>query len=277
MKETVLNLVSLLWQDFINFTHLFDTHSKDPAIRMHSMRLRKDGILVIENYLDAATCDALRMDIEQLGAAHPKTETLENGTRFNHRNQEDESAADHGMLDIFYIENTLAEVAAIDQQPLVKILESACRQEVVRLRSNAYVNKGVKNTRAFHIDNTQPVIYKAFIYLTDVPDAAHGAYAFVKKSHRFSPYIYWNIFRNLFVKSNQSTDIPIYHKRNVVVCTGKRGTLILSNQNAIHRGMAQEAGKKRVALVFNFMIRSRMSYLHASARANLSKTQVPTM
>jgi hypothetical protein len=60
--------------------------------------------------------------------------------------------------------------------------------------------------------------------------------------------------------------MPLYSSKAKVDCLGKKGTLILSNQNGIHRGLAQEPDKTRVALVFNFMVVSRWSYLHNTSR-----------
>ena len=173
------------------------------------------------------------------------------------------------MLDIFFIERSIKSIESIDQKNLIRILKSACQQEIVPLRTNAYLNDGVQNTRGYHIDNTQPIIYKALIYLTNVPDKSYGPYSCVKRSHRFSFYVYLNIIRNLFIKKNGSTDTPLHNKKLIIHCLGKKGTLILSNQNAIHRGLPQEIGKKRIALILNFLVYSKLSYIHKSAKKDL--------
>jgi hypothetical protein len=48
----------------------------------------------------------------------------------------------------------------------------------------------------------------------------------------------------------------------------------MSNQNAIHRGMPQDKGKKRVAIIFSFMIKSKLSYMHKAAKKNLADSKV---
>lgn len=197
---------------------------------------------------------------------------MENGTKFNYRNQQNSEGPDSGMLDIFNIENTIQKISAIDQEKIIKILENVTGQDVFFLRANAYVNNSVKGTRLYHVDNTQPVVYKAFVYLSDVPDISYGPYSFVRKTHRFSFYTYLNLFRNLFSKKYCSTDMPIYPLNKVVNAIGKRGDLFLSSQNGIHRGLPQEDGKKRIALIFSFMIKSNLSYIHQSAKENLEKS-----
>ena len=271
---TAKDFVSLLWQDFINFIHLFDGHSKDPEIRPHSKALRKNGIITIPNYISPEFCDQLKDELEGLVAEQPTSTELPNGTRFSYRSEFDENGSDHGMLDIFFIEQSMKAIGKIDQEKMARIVESATNQEVIPLRVNAYVNDSVQGTRGFHIDNTQPVVYKAFIYLKDVPDLSYGPYTFVSGSQRFSPYVYLNILKNLFVKKNHSTDITFYNKKRSRPYTGSKGTLILSHQNAIHRGMPQEKGKKRMALVFSFMVHSKLSYLHSSAKQNIEKSRI---
>ena len=274
MKETIKNIISLLWQDFIHLIHLFDRHSDDESIRAYSKELKKTGIIQIPNFIEPELCDQLREQIEGLVSQHPESVELDNGTRFNYRNAHDKNAPDHGMVDVFYVENSVPAIQSIKQDKLIKILESSSNQQIIPLRANAYVNRGVKNTRGYHIDNAQPVVYKAFVYLTDVHDTSYGAYSFIKGSHHFSPYVYLNLIRNLFIKNNKSTDAPLYNKSNRQVCLSKRGTLILSNQNAIHRGMPQEEGKKRVALIFSFMVKSKLSYIHKAAQKSLAGKKV---
>ena len=155
----------------------------------------------------------------------------------------------------------------------IKILENTTGQKVVPLKTNAYINDSIKNTRMYHIDNAQPVIYKAFIYLSNVPDLSYGPYSFVKKTHSLSLYPYINLFKNLFVKKHASTDMSFYNKKMVFSGIGKKGDLILSSQNGIHRGLPQKEGRQRVVLVLSFMIKSKLTYLHKSAKKDLVKTK----
>jgi hypothetical protein len=271
--EPVQKFLMLIWQDFINVLHIFDGHSKDESINKHSRDIKKDGITTIENFLDESICDELRKEIEEFVATHPATVVKENGTKVTYRNSDNSDASDHGMVDISYVERCIKSIDSIDQSKLIKILESASNQEVITVRTNAYVNVGVGNTRGYHIDDTQPHMYKAFVYLADVPDITYGPYSFIKKSHHFSIHSYANVIINLFIKGNRSTDSPWYNRDLAQHCTGKKGTLIMSNQNAIHRGLPQEKGKKRVAIVFSYMVKSKLTYMHKSAKRNLAESK----
>jgi len=266
------NLVFLLWQDLINLIHIFEPHDSAPSIHNHSKELRKAGIIKISDFLVPDFSDNLRNEIELLANTYKDSIELENGTKLNYRNQNNADGSDHGMLDISHVQNSITSISQIDQKYLIQIIKSTSGQEVIPLRANAYLNIGVKNTRGYHLDNVQPVIYKAFIYLSDVPDITYGPYSFIRNSHRFCLYSYFNIIRNLFIQGNKSTDMPWFSRKNVEHCTGKKGDLILSNQNAIHRGLAQEVGKKRVAIILSFMVKSKLSYMHNSAKDNIKNS-----
>ena len=67
--------------------------------------------------------------------------------------------------------------------------------------------------------------------------------------------------------------MPFYNKNMVFSAIGKKGDLILSSQNGIHRGLPQKEGRKRVVLVLSFMIKSKLTYLHKSAKKDLVKTK----
>jgi|GEM_PF-2189913 len=271
--EAIKNIISLLWQDFINIFHLSAKISEDDATNKMAVELCKEGIIKIPSFIDPAMADDIRVELESLVSAHPKSTILPNGTKFNYRNQDNPDGADAGMLDIFFIENSIPAISTIDQSKLIELLKNALSQEIIPIRVNAYINEGIVNTRTYHIDNTQPVVYKAFLYLSDVPTTNYGAYSFIKGSHRFSGYTYWNLLKNIFSSKNKTTDMLSYNSDNVMHCTGQKGDLILSNQNGIHRGMPQDADKKRVALIFSFLVKSKLSYIHSSAREHIAKSK----
>ncbi len=268
MITGIKNILSLCLQDLINVIHYAPSKKGNNDIIALSKALQKDGIINIKEFISTELADELRSDIEAIAKKYPQSIELENGVTFNYRGQ-NQNGADAGMLDIFYIDKLIDKINKIDQEPIINLLKNVTGQEVIPLRCNAYLNYGIENTRDFHIDNTQPVVYKAFIYLTDVPDVSYGPYSFIKKSHRFSFYTYLNLFKNLFSKQN-STDMPHYNSKNIVNAIGNKGDLILSNQNGIHRGLPQQDGKKRIALILSFMIKSRLSYIHRSARVRIS-------
>ena len=269
--KIIKNLLSLFWQDIINLIHLSPKKTDDPSVNTYAKELKKEGIIKIPNFLTSDLCDELRNEIENFSAQYPTSIELENGTKLNYRGQHSDKASDSGMLDIFFIEKSIPRIATINQEKLIQILTATTGQQIIPLRANAYLNNGIKNTRGYHIDNTQPVIYKAFVYLVNVPDLSYGPYSFVKRSHQFSLYSYLSLIKNLFSTRFSYTDMSLYNKERVQHCIGNKGDLILSSQNGIHRGLPQEDGKKRVALILSFMVKSKLSYIHQSAKENISQ------
>jgi len=270
--EGIKNIISLLWQDLINLIYIFSKKEGSEEIIDYSKNLKKEGIIRMQNYIAPSFADYLKQELKDLAQKNPKSVDLENGTKFNYRNQNDPNGSDSGMLDIFFAENLIPEISDINQGKLIQILRNVTGQEIIPLRANAYLNNGIKNTRTYHIDNTQPVIYKAFIYLSDVPDISYGPYSFIRRSHRFSCYTYLNLFINIF-KTTPSTTMTIYRNSRIEDAIGGKGDLILSNQNGMHRGLPQKEGNERVALIFSFMVKSRLSYIHKSAKENIDKSK----
>lgn len=273
MIKGIKIILSLFWQDIINLIHIAPSKKGGENIVSISKELQKNGIIKIPNFLSEKLCNEIKQQIESLANEHSTSIDLENGTRVNYRSQGIPDGPDAGMLDIIYVENAIPEVSKIDQKSILQMVENVTGQEVFPLRAHAYYNVGVKNTRSFHIDNTQPVIYKAFIYLSDVSDLSYGPYAFVKGTHRLSIYPYINLIKNLFSSKYLQTDMPYHNSSNVINATGSKGDLILSNQNGIHRGQPQMDGKKRVALVLSFMVKSKLSFLHQSAKDNIARSK----
>jgi hypothetical protein len=268
------NLVFLAWQDAINFLHAFDSFGRHPELIQLAKQLRRDGIITLQGFMGPSACDIYREQIEhfveQRGSSDGLTSLMSSeGASITVRNAKDSSAPDHGMIDVFNIQRAVPGIRDIDDSMIQLILQAATGQHVNRIRTNAYVNVGVAGTRGFHIDNVQPTLYKAFLYLTDVTDETDGCYSLVRGSHHFCFRVYLNLFLNMFTRARSSTDMPIVPHRRVRHALGPRGTLILSSQNAIHRGMPQRPGKRRVALVFNYLVTSRLNHINKTARLNM--------
>lgn len=138
---------------------------------------------------------------------------------------------DENMIDMLYAERMFPEIKKLQEEPLIKAikfeLENMNERNLNFARYHLYLNESATSTRGFHRDSDKPGLqYKAFIYLTDVPDKSYG------------PYCY---------KQNTLTS----SKGEATVCTATKGTLIMSDQYGLHRGFPQESGKHRIMLVLN--------------------------
>ena len=122
-----------------------------------------------------------------------------------------------------------------DVEPIVELLSKFYKDEYHLASLKVYVNDSIKNTRDFHRDTTEKTPrnkkMKAFVYLTHVFDIDSGPYSYIEGTHKD-----YNL---------KESDGP------EKVFLGPAGTLILSNQNGLHRGQPQQQDRSRVVLVFN--------------------------
>src|ERR1700756_1878046 len=259
LKDTLSNIPSLFIQDIINLKHYFNPAAKK---NQNTKELVETGYTKIDNFLAEEECTKLYKQLIDLSNKYPQTTKLDNGTFISYRSDNTANGPDKGMIDMYDVDRTID--IKLDYKKIEDIVRGTYSCDIFFTSIHAYVNRGVEGTRMFHVDNCQPVIYKAFIYLTDVTNIEYGPYAFIKGTQRFSPQVYFNLVRNLFLKKYRSFDMPKYNKRNEIIALGKKGSLIISNQNGIHRGYPQQKGKERVALVLNYMVVSKLNYQHGT-------------
>jgi hypothetical protein len=268
LPDTIKNLLSLILQDTINLIHHWDYKEKQG--NPQSTELIETGFVKVDHFLSKEHCEDLYQQVIAFSEKYPDTVKLDNGTYIDHRSAKTDNGPDKGMIDIYNIDKSIN--LKIDYEKIERILKPITSCDIYLTSVHAYINRSVEGTRIYHVDNCQPIIYKAFIYLTDVPDHTFGPYSFIKGTDRFSFKVYYNLIRNLFIKKNISTDMPLYNKQKEIIGLGNKGSLIISNQNGIHRGYPQEKNKERVAIVVNYMVVSKLNYIHKTAESTLQKS-----
>ena len=251
------SLFTLCWQDL---TNLFSTKiSKKGSIEE---KLRRDGIVFIPDFLSPDKCDSIKSFLLR------SLENNQDGIKLRKRNKENPEGTDHGMIDMVVNPKLIeAEIMKLFDRVGSKIA-IATNLETYHTRINAYINRGVINTRGYHMDNIHPTLFKAFVYLTDVESTDHGPYAFIKGTHQLSKWPYINLLANIFSKT-PITDMALFPKKREVVALAKKGTLIISSQNGIHRGVPQKKGNERFLLLFSYISLHKRSYLGPSVKREI--------
>jgi len=161
-----------------------------------------------------------------------------------------------GLIDFFFLDHAAREngwnaldacCGVLKGPPLAQIIaavSSAKPQQVNMLR-----NDSVTATRSLHIDNLDGS-YKAFLYLSDVCGPEDGPYAYVPGSHRRLDLLKREARLNS-LKGRPETNSYAFEGREISFPV-ERGTVIISCQSGVHRGMPQQEGASRTVLVGNY-------------------------
>ncbi len=237
----------------------------DPDIARRAYTLQKKGVVVVPDFISAATCAQWQANIESLMAEHnvrarknddvAGVDAIElgEGARLTIRHSNDgKDAYDTGMVDCFHADKALPQLAEFTQHTTVEaIIAAASGQSVERLNSNFYFNDSVTNPRGAHMDTYGPPSYKAFVYLTDVDTLDCGPYTYYPGTHGATPWRYismmWNTLRGFPL-----TDARLHLGHKAKPLLAKKGTLIISNQRGFHKGWPQAPGAERLLLVNNY-------------------------
>lgn len=214
------------------------------------------GVVVVNEFLTQELVGELYASIKKclvdpnvpmINADQPK-KTYGQLASFNEAIRYVRGGFDHGMIDIFNIDlypEFPSNISSLND------ISRYCgfNDNLVLDNVNAYINRGVVNTRGFHVD-TFGEKYKAFVYLTDVLELADGPYCYSLGSH--VPNNSTSINRKLGLMSGNAYNHPLPVGESIVPLFGRAGTLIVSNQAGIHRGIPQSRDGERVVLVLSF-------------------------
>ena len=218
----------------------------------YAARLAERGVVAVEGYVPADRCDQFRSDIEAvldgLPSAPPDADYGDLAAWDGAVVKQRSGDWDAGMLDVFNIDAAVPELASFRNDEFVEEMINGATpagQTYAADNLNAYVNRSVTETRDFHAD-TYSGKFKSFLYLTDVPDEAHGPFSYIPGSHRQSTVKKKSTALVNRVRDRPATDAAFYSTGDAETFTAPRGTLIVANQAGYHRGTPQEPGHERM-------------------------------
>lgn len=218
--------------------------------------LAANGVVFVEGYLDPETCDDIKArvdemvendEIEEADESMSGSEKVAAGRTLLDR-RGGTWDWDEGMLDIFNIDESIPATAEVKNDEFIHdVIYQASSTEYTTQNTNIYYNRSVTNTRGYHFDSYSEQ-YKAFVYLTDVPDESYGPYSYIEGSHNRS----W--FRRKAegminrARGTHQTNALWFDEDDIHTFTAPKGTLIISDQTGYHRGIPQEEGKERMLI-----------------------------
>lgn len=228
------------------------------------------GIVIVPSFFDCDECDRIARSVEALhsrcrdrGVPFHEDEQvvyqagagrLKGYHQFSHCGKtvmHVRGGADNGMVDIFNCDLALpGELKPLRQAfESQEVLGALGRRGLTPRNLNVYINRGITQTRGFHVDSYSEQI-KGFIYLTDVVRLEDGPYTFVKSTHRESAVRRAN--RKLCGDMKPPTEAPIVDPLAIMPALAPKGSLIISDQGGIHRGWPQGAAASRMVAVMNY-------------------------
>lgn len=284
LNEALLSYVSSLTEEEIQrrISPLVVTSlESDADVAAVQNRIARYGIAVVENFLGTAGVQqgqAIAAKVKSLLMKHVTEDTVETDAYVIQKNNivlksyTDLAAhsapvlnvrrePDLGMVDVFNVDHFRGHasdaVRTPFQNPLLITLLSDSKTRTVPRNLNLYINSGITKTRGFHVDTYEKSL-KGFVYLTDVRRLDDGPYCYVLGSHIDGPWRVANqAIGSVCMDASQSkfantTESPLVAPMNIVPLLAPSGTLILSDQCGIHRGMPQSPDGERHALVMRY-------------------------
>jgi len=231
--------------------------SEAEEIAAHADTLAREGIVVIEDYMESEVCETIYQEVTEAAESGELdiaagSDSYDDKVNWGNAVVNKRTGTDEGMWDIFNADELSADAATVKNNPMIlDIINRAAEREYDVQNINIYWNWSVTNTRDFHAD-TYSGKFKAFVYLTDVPDKSYGPYIYLPKTHapsipkrKLSEYI--NKIRN-----TPTTDAVFYNESEALVCTAPKETLIISDQTGYHRGHPQEPERERMLLSLSY-------------------------
>lgn len=221
-------------------------------LESHAERLRQDGVVVIDGYLDADVCEEMRrvvesaLDNDEVAIYEGERDYMDLVNAGQPIMNERSGETDDGMLDVFNVDFLADSIRDFKEDEFIlDVIERATGTDYIPLHTNAYVNESVTDTRPYHADSYGG-LFKSFVYLTHVPDESYGPYSYVLGSNdpsfaKRKATEYVNKFQG-----KAATDAVFFDEEDTEVFTAPKGTLIISDQSGYHRGMPQAEGKRRM-------------------------------
>jgi hypothetical protein len=160
-----------------------------------------------------------------------------------------------GLIDVFSVEKAAWENGWWALGACCRLLASDTVMRIVETMAprtcgpcNLLRNDSVTVTRGLHVDNLRDR-YKTFLYLGDVGDAGDGPYAYVPGTHRRQDLLRREARLNSLADRPVSDSVAF--EGYEVPVLGPKGTVIISCQSGVHRGLPQRPGASRTVLVGN--------------------------
>ena len=212
--------------------------------------LREHGYVVLEGYYSEEKIQRmLRTAGDNMDDGYGDYDHIDGEAYF--RRPAPDQEVDGGVFRVYGAQGVNADYLGFRDDPvLVNIVERAFHIPITCNASVLQKNQPLgSETAGFHVDTYAPKQFKAFLFLTDVPNEECGPLAIIPGSHRW----FLRQMTNYLVqglKGLQDTGafdrLSDAELRSARLFTVKRGTVVIAIQQAIHRGWPLRIGPRFV-------------------------------
>ena len=241
-------MFSLLQKDFYLFLRSLNTLWEQKKLSIPAKELRRKGITRLEGFVDPLTCEELQQSLDELGE-----------TYFSEQ-------AGGKIPDINQI---LPHIKAIPDEGLKALIQLAAGDRVERFQNCARFRASGGKQTPYRMGRLTPIVFTAYLLIRDM-EQKEAPLSLIPGSHRFSLRPYLAYIKHLF-SSTKASLIEQPSPKHTKEVSGKRGDLIIINQNTFHSPLPNSTEGTLCHLEFEYMVISRLSYLHQAARESLSR------
>lgn len=208
----------------------------------------ENSYLLVPEFLDRTECERIvRMAEQHLrGPSH-----IVSGNCYTWVKKEAAHGRNSSVRELLNVNEIDARLASLLDSDRIQALFSQYLGERVEVLGFGIQLDEVNthSKRGFHVDVLHPPLVKAFIYLNDVDDLGDGPYTIVPGSHRW----WFRKFLNDVINActvGSSRDMSFFVPENRVrTVLAPAGTMILSTQDAMHKGWGNQWRNPRYVLI----------------------------
>jgi hypothetical protein len=216
--------------------------------KMPENRFTTEGFEVIEGFLDRAECERLVQFADEL---LPGPSRRIEGNCYTWVKSEAAHGRNRGVREVLNVNEVDAALGALMESRAIQDLFGERIGQPVELLGFGIQFDDVDTTskRGLHVDGLYPPQFKAFIYLNDVEDNGDGPYTIVPGSQRWFVRKFLNDVVNACTTGARRDMRFLVPQTELRTVLAPAGTLILSTQDAIHKGWSDHWRRPRHALV----------------------------
>lgn len=204
--------------------------------------LRKNGYVIVENFIDSEKINKILNHFSKKKGFYHQ-DYVENKKIYDHSNPEqvkfeydEETILSSETLRNIIFEKNILNFARnyLNSEPILDILA---------LWWSSYSKSAdQKAAQWWHFDMDRPRWLKFFIYLTDCNES-NGPHCIIKRTHK-NHSVPWAIRKKGYSRISDDLVNKCFPKENIVEITANKGTLLIEDSRALHKGKKIEVGNR---------------------------------